>query len=72
MEPTTLSPQTFVADLLASIPLMAPLFVELRVDCVGCSMNKFCTLEDLCEQYQLELETLISLIQERIINHESY
>ena len=72
METTTLSPQTFVADLLASTPLMAPLFVELRVDCVGCSMNKFCTLEDLCEQYQLELETLISLIQERTINHESY
>jgi len=72
METTALSPQTFVADLLASTPLMAPLFVELRVDCVGCSMNKFCTLEDLCEQYQLELETLISLIQERTINHESY
>ena len=71
MEHTTLSPLTLVADLLASTPLMASLFVELRVDCIGCSMNKFCTLEDLCDQYQLELETVISLIQERTINHES-
>ena len=66
-----LSPQTFIADLLASTPLMAPLFVELRVGCVGCSLNKFCTLEDLCDQYHLELETVIDMIQERTINHES-
>jgi hypothetical protein len=72
MEPTTLTPQTFVADLLATTPPVAHLFIELRVDCIGCSMNKFCTLEDLCEQYQLELETLISLIRERSINHASY
>ena len=71
MEHLTLSPRTLIADLLAATPLMAPLFVELRVDCVGCSLNKFCTLEDLCEQYQLELETVINLIQERMINHES-
>jgi hypothetical protein len=71
MEPLALSPQTFVADLLVSTPLMAPLFVELQVDCIGCSMNKFCTLEDLCDQYQLELETVLNMIQERITNHES-
>jgi hypothetical protein len=72
MEHSTLSSCTLIADLLASSPLVAPLFVELRVDCLGCSMNKFCTLEDLCNQYQLELETVTSLIQERIINHESH
>jgi hypothetical protein len=71
MEHLTLSSRTLVADLLASTPLMAPLFVELRVDCVGCSLNKFCTLEDLCDQYQLELETIIHIIQERLIDHES-
>jgi hypothetical protein len=71
MEHLTLFPRTLVADLLAATPLMAPLFVELRVDCIGCSMNKFCTLEDLCDQYHLELETVISMIQERTINHES-
>jgi hypothetical protein len=72
MEPATLSPQILIADLLASTPLMAQLFVELRVGCVGCSLNRFCTLEDLCDQYQLELETIINLIQERTMNHESH
>ena len=71
MEHSTLSPLTLVADLLASTPLMARLFVELRVDCVGCSLNKFCTLEDMCEQYHLEIETVTRLIQERTIHHES-
>ncbi len=71
MEHPTLSSRTLVADLLASTPLAASLFVELRVNCVGCSMNKFCTLKELCEQYQLELENVINMIQERITNHES-
>ena len=71
MERSTLSPHTLVADLLASTPLMASLFIELHLGCVGCSLNKFCTLEDVCDQYQLDLETLINMIQERTINHES-
>ena len=71
MEHLTLSPHTLIADLLAATPLIAQLFVELRVGCVGCSLNKFCTLEDLCDQYQLELETVIRLIQERTFNHAS-
>lgn len=71
MEHPTLSPLTLVADLLASTPLIAHLFVELRVDCIGCSLNKFCTLNDLCEHYQLELDTVIRMIQERTNQHES-
>jgi hypothetical protein len=71
MEHLTLSCRTLIADLLAATPLMAPLFLELRVDCIGCSLNKFCTLEDLCDQYQLDLETVINMIQERTIDHES-
>lgn len=53
-----LSPQILVADLLANSPRMVRLLVELRVDCVGCTMNKYCTLEDLCSQYGLDLETV--------------
>lgn len=59
MEYPTLSPRMLVADLLALSPLTASLLIELRVDCIGCSMNKFCTLQDLCNQYELDLETLL-------------
>jgi len=58
-----LSPHSLVADLLADSPLVAPLLIELRVDCIGCSLNRFCTLEDLCEYYELDLETVFNRIQ---------
>ncbi len=71
METLTLSSRTLVADLLATTPPVAAVFVELRLGCVGCSLNKFCTLEDVCDQYQLNLETLIRMIQERTNNYGS-
>jgi hypothetical protein len=63
-----LSPHILVADLLDYSPLVVPLLLELRVDCVGCSMNKYCTLEDLCAQYELDLETILGRIQETLTN----
>jgi hypothetical protein len=61
-----LSPQTVLAELLNGSPLVVSLLLELRVDCVGCSMNKFCTLEELCTQYELDLENVICKVQERM------
>jgi hypothetical protein len=61
-----LSPQTVLAELLNGSPLVVSLLLELRVDCVGCSMNKFCTLEELCTQYELDLENVICKVQERL------
>ena len=56
-------PTILVADLLAFYPLTTSLFIELRVDCVGCSMNQFCTLEDLTKYYDLDLEMISDRIQ---------
>jgi hybrid cluster-associated redox disulfide protein len=64
-----LSPQMLVADLLDTYPLVASLLLELRVDCLGCSMNKFCTLEEVCTQYELDLENVIYKVQERLNIH---
>ena len=61
-----LSPQMLVADLLDTSPLVASLLLELRVDCLGCSMNKFCTLEEVCTQYELDLENVIYKVQEKL------
>ena len=54
-----LSPRILFADLLDYSPLIVSLLLELRVDCVGCSMNKYWTLEELCAQYELDLETFL-------------
>ena len=63
-----LSSQTLLADMLRSSPLVTSLLLELRVDCIGCSMNKFCTLDELCKHYGLELENVICKVQERLHN----
>ena len=65
-----LSPRILVADLLGYSPLIVSLLLELRVDCVGCSMNKYCSLEELCAQYELDLENILGRIQEILTNHE--
>jgi hybrid cluster-associated redox disulfide protein len=67
-----LSPQTLLADLLDHSPQMAGQLLELRLDCVGCSMNKFCTLEELCNAYELDLESVLSKIQERLTNAKNH
>jgi len=55
-----------VADLLNRYPLAAFLLIELRVDCIGCSMNRFCTLEELCNYYELDLEKISDRIQGQV------
>ena len=55
-----------VADLLTRYPLVTSLFIELHVDCIGCSMNRFCTLEDLCKYYDLDIKKIIDRIQEQV------
>jgi hybrid cluster-associated redox disulfide protein len=66
MENPDLLSRMLVADLLAFSPRIAPLFVELHLDCVGCSMKRFCTLEDLCRDYAMDSDTLLAAIQERL------
>ena len=61
-----LSPRILVADLLDYSPLIVSLLLELRVDCVGCSLNKFCTLEDLCRYYGLDLENTSKRIRDEL------
>ena len=64
-----LSPRILVADLLELSPLIVSLLLEFRVDCVGCFMNKYCTLEELCAQYELNLENILGRFQETLTNH---
>jgi len=66
-----LSAQTLLADLLDTSPLVVNLLLELHVDCIGCSMNKFCTLEELCDHYELDIEAVLYKVQERLNNAKS-
>jgi hybrid cluster-associated redox disulfide protein len=64
MERPPLSPWMLVADLLALSPLTARTLLDLRVDCVGCSMTRFCTLEEMCRFYGLKLDAVIEKLSQ--------
>lgn len=67
-----LTPQSLVADALALGSEVVLLFIDWRTECVGCSLVRFCTLEDVSRYYGLELSTMLDQIQERIINDGSH
>ena len=71
MEHPPLSPRSPVADLLASSTLTASAFLNLRVDCIGCFMNKFCTLEDVSRHYGLNMDTIINTLEKHLEETES-
>lgn len=61
-----LSAQTLLVNIIDRSPLTADMLIHLNVACVGCSMNKFCTIDDLCRHYRLDLQEILSSIQEKV------
>jgi hybrid cluster-associated redox disulfide protein len=71
MKHPALSRDVLVADLLVRFPQLARLFVEMRLGCAGCSMSRFCTLEEVSIQYELEIEEFLAQARARISHHET-
>lgn len=68
----TLTPRTLVAEALEKVPAAARFFLDLRMDCLGCRMATFCTLEEACRQYELELERFLEDLHELEVPHASH
>jgi len=66
MQQQTITAASRVWDLLTETPALVDLFLELHLDCVGCSMEKFCTIEEVSSHYDLDFEPFLQRIQERI------
>jgi hybrid cluster-associated redox disulfide protein len=61
-----------VAQILKERPQSAHVFINMKTDCVGCYMMKFCTLQDVSENYSIDLDELIEKFQTDIsIRHGS-
>ena len=56
METQLLSAQFTVEDILTKWPLAFSIF--RNTDCVGCLLQRFCTLKDVAETYEVELQDL--------------
>ncbi|MFH2039356.1 MAG: hypothetical protein ABIJ65_07965 [Chloroflexota bacterium] len=38
-------------------------FIYLNTDCVGCRLERFCTLEEVSRSYEISIETILASFQ---------
>jgi hybrid cluster-associated redox disulfide protein len=48
-----------IDTILGGNPGIVPVFFRNQMQCVGCYMQKFCTIKDAAEIYRLDLNTLL-------------
>ena len=48
-----------VDEVLRKKPESARVFVKRRMQCVGCYMQRFCTIKDVTEIYQVSLDEFL-------------
>ncbi len=66
MIPADLNPEMLVADVIHDWPQGVPIFLQLRMACVGCDLAAFCTLEEAARDYHLPIDVLITRLQHTI------
>lgn len=49
-----------IEQILVAYPTLAHTFIQLKLDCVGCHLARFCTLIDVAESYDMPLEALMT------------
>ncbi|HUG34686.1 MAG TPA: hypothetical protein VMJ90_07945 [Anaerolineales bacterium] len=57
-----------VEKTLKNQPEASFVFVRLHTQCVGCWMQKFCTIKDVAEIYQLDLNKLLNDLNQNSID----
>lgn len=55
-----------VEQVLATYPQVAAVFIELKTDCVGCHLDRFCTLDEVASAYELPLDWILQKLHESI------
>ena len=52
-----------VKQVLERYPHAIPVFIELKTHCVGCQMNRFCTLQEVASAYHLPAGLLLEKLR---------
>jgi hybrid cluster-associated redox disulfide protein len=66
MDKQLLDPQLTVEDILKKWPQAFSVFRSRNTDCVGCLLQRFCTLKDVAETYEIALEDLMMDLEESV------
>jgi hybrid cluster-associated redox disulfide protein len=59
MTSSALASDQTVAQVLQQLPDAPQAFISLGMDCVGCHLMRFCTLEYAAQSYHIDLERLL-------------
>jgi hybrid cluster-associated redox disulfide protein len=60
-----------VEDVLKNWPEAFSVFIHRNTNCVGCLLQRFCTLEDVAEIYQISLQELTKDLEECVKNNNN-
>jgi hybrid cluster-associated redox disulfide protein len=63
MDTPMLDIHSTVEEVLQKWPRAFSVFMKNRTGCVGCFLQKFCTLKDVAETYQIPVQKLIDEIE---------
>jgi hybrid cluster-associated redox disulfide protein len=55
---TTLDTTWTVQQIMQTYPKTISVFLALKTNCVGCPLERFCTLAEVAAAYEMSLETL--------------
>ena len=61
---------TIIGDILDIAPQTAPLFMSIGMHCLGCPSSRGETVEEACMVHGLNVEALLSAINEQIAASE--
>jgi hypothetical protein len=63
---TVCQPQMTVEDVLSNWPGAYSAFASMKTKCVGCFLQRFCTLQDVAEAYQVPFQELTGELEKYI------
>jgi hybrid cluster-associated redox disulfide protein len=52
-----------IQNFLQACPKAAQVFIRYKTDCIGCRLERFCTLEDVSSSYKLDVEDFLNALQ---------
>ena len=57
---------SIVSVILEKYPQTLPVFLEWKFDCLGCTMSTFCSIQDVADDYHIELQPFLQALQNAI------
>lgn len=62
----TLQSEMTVEDVLKTWPSTYSVFLNGKAECIGCILQKFCTLQEVAEAYQISSEEFIEALERHV------